>query len=169
MTPTGHSFVVDASVAVKLALPEALSDRAETLFGLLTTDPPVRLFVPDLFYIESANVFWKADSETRRDFSSHHVARQLHVAPPAAEIATGASLAAGRPKAHHKPAQADGLGMPANTHPTKPRRGATVPPTCAKAHGLTRKDRLDRSHSASCRRARTRRSKPLLPGVGCPA
>lgn len=53
------AFVVDASVGIKLVLPELLSDHAQSLFGLLGKRPAVRLFVPDLFYIECANVLWK--------------------------------------------------------------------------------------------------------------
>lgn len=51
--------VVDASVGVKLFIIDELSDRAHQLFGLLTTPSPGEIFVPDLFYIECANVLWK--------------------------------------------------------------------------------------------------------------
>jgi predicted nucleic acid-binding protein len=51
--------VVDASVGVKLFLVEPLSGRADALFGHLTTSPPARFYVPDLFFIECANVLWK--------------------------------------------------------------------------------------------------------------
>lgn len=53
------AFVVDASVGIKLLLPESLSDHAESLFALLGKRPAVRLFVPDLFYVECTNVLWK--------------------------------------------------------------------------------------------------------------
>ena len=53
------TFVIDASVGIKLLLPEPLSDRAESLFGLLGKRPAVRFFVPDMFYVECANVLWK--------------------------------------------------------------------------------------------------------------
>lgn len=53
------TFVIDASVGIKFVLPEPLSDRAESLFGLLGKRPAVRFFVPDLFYVECANVLWK--------------------------------------------------------------------------------------------------------------
>lgn len=53
------TFVIDASVGIKLVLPEPLSDRAESLFDLLGKRPAVRFFVPDLFYVECANVLWK--------------------------------------------------------------------------------------------------------------
>ena len=51
--------VVDASVGIKLFLQESLSDRADALFANLTEAPPARLYVPDLFYIECANILWK--------------------------------------------------------------------------------------------------------------
>jgi predicted nucleic acid-binding protein len=50
--------VVDASVAVKLCLAEALSADAHALFALLA-DPTTVFHVPDLFYIECANILWK--------------------------------------------------------------------------------------------------------------
>jgi predicted nucleic acid-binding protein len=56
---TPFEGVVDAGVAIKLFVAESLSDRAEKLFALLAADPPARLFVPDLFYIECANILWK--------------------------------------------------------------------------------------------------------------
>ena len=51
--------VVDASVGVKLFVAEPLSDRANALFDHLTADPPGRLYVPDLFFAECANILWK--------------------------------------------------------------------------------------------------------------
>ena len=51
--------VVDASVGIKLFLMEDLSDQADHLFSQLTRDPPARLYVPDLFYVECANILWK--------------------------------------------------------------------------------------------------------------
>jgi predicted nucleic acid-binding protein len=50
--------VVDASVAVKIYLAEPLAAEAVALFGLLT-DPANVFHVPDLFYAECANIFWK--------------------------------------------------------------------------------------------------------------
>lgn len=55
--------VIDASVGIKLFLVEALSERADALFLHLAADPPAQIFVPDLFYIECANILWK---HTRR-------------------------------------------------------------------------------------------------------
>ena len=51
--------VLDASVGIKLFVPEALSANAHVLLARLAADPPARLFVPDLFYLECANVLWK--------------------------------------------------------------------------------------------------------------
>jgi predicted nucleic acid-binding protein len=51
--------VVDASVGIKLFLDEPLSEEAHRLFAGLVADPPQRLYVPDLFYIECANILWK--------------------------------------------------------------------------------------------------------------
>ena len=52
-------FVVDASVGIKLFVDEPLSERAQALFNKLTEDPPAELYVPDLFYIECANILLK--------------------------------------------------------------------------------------------------------------
>ncbi len=57
--PIALVCVVDASVGVKLFLDEGLSDEAHGLFAHLADDPPARLHVPDLFYIECANILWK--------------------------------------------------------------------------------------------------------------
>lgn len=53
------AYVVDASVAVKLFLKEPLSAEARALFDLLTGDPAPIFHIPDLFYAECANIFWK--------------------------------------------------------------------------------------------------------------
>jgi predicted nucleic acid-binding protein len=52
-------LVVDASVGIKLFIDEPLSDAAYVLFEHLSQDPPAELFVPDLFYIECANILLK--------------------------------------------------------------------------------------------------------------
>jgi predicted nucleic acid-binding protein len=51
--------VIDANVAIKLFLEEELSDEAEAVFRQLEADDPPRFFVPDLFFIECANILWK--------------------------------------------------------------------------------------------------------------
>jgi predicted nucleic acid-binding protein len=52
----GFDCVVDASVGIKLFLKEPLSERADILFSRLVDDPPARFYVPDLFFVECANV-----------------------------------------------------------------------------------------------------------------
>ena len=51
--------VVDASVGIKLFVAEELSDHADRLFGRLAAPQPARFYVPDLFYVECANILWK--------------------------------------------------------------------------------------------------------------
>jgi predicted nucleic acid-binding protein len=51
--------IVDASVGVKLFLVEPLSEQADALFARLAEDPPAQLYVPDLFFVECANILWK--------------------------------------------------------------------------------------------------------------
>jgi predicted nucleic acid-binding protein len=87
--------VVDASVGIKLFLAEALSERADALFLHLAADPPAQIFVPDLFYIECANVLWK---HTRRSGFPVDKARKALAglgalalrSHPTAELMTGA-------------------------------------------------------------------------------
>jgi predicted nucleic acid-binding protein len=54
-----REWVVDASVGIKLVVPEDLSSKAELVFAQLEEDPPIHLYVPDLFYPECANILWK--------------------------------------------------------------------------------------------------------------
>ena len=51
--------VVDASVAVKIFVPEALSAEAQALFTRFGSEDGAELIAPDFFFIECANVFWK--------------------------------------------------------------------------------------------------------------
>ena len=51
--------VVDASVGIKLFLDEEGSDLALHLFRRLAANPPALFYVPDLFYVECANILWK--------------------------------------------------------------------------------------------------------------
>ncbi len=56
------SYVLDASVAVKWYLPsagESLVEESQNVLELFKT-ARIRLSVPDLFWPEVANVFWKA-------------------------------------------------------------------------------------------------------------
>ena len=59
MSSNPLQWVVDASVGIKLFVPERLSDRSEALFDLLGAERPAELYVPDLFYIECASILWK--------------------------------------------------------------------------------------------------------------
>ena len=52
-------LVVDASVGIKLFINETDSDKVQTLFSKLNDDPPAVFYVPDLFYIECANILVK--------------------------------------------------------------------------------------------------------------
>ncbi len=51
--------VVDASVGIKLLVKEDLSGVAESLFEAMAASPDTRQYVPDLFFVECANVLWK--------------------------------------------------------------------------------------------------------------
>ena len=51
-------WVVDASVGIKLFVPETHSEQDDALFNPLEGAPP-DLVVPDLFYAECANILWK--------------------------------------------------------------------------------------------------------------
>jgi predicted nucleic acid-binding protein len=50
--------VVDASVAAQVVSPEPLTAQATALFALLTGNR-ASFHIPELFYIECANIFWK--------------------------------------------------------------------------------------------------------------
>lgn len=53
------SAVIDASVGIKLFVEEEDSEAADRLFRQLTTTPAAQFYVPDLFFIECANILWK--------------------------------------------------------------------------------------------------------------
>lgn len=76
MSAPALDCVVDASVGAMLFLLEPLSPNAHKLFEGLAASPPRRLFVPDLFYVECANVLLKhvrrggySVREARRDLA----------------------------------------------------------------------------------------------------
>lgn len=48
-----------AGVAIKLFVEEEGSAQADRLFSQSSHTPPARFFVPDLFFIECANILWK--------------------------------------------------------------------------------------------------------------
>ncbi|MEH2364625.1 type II toxin-antitoxin system VapC family toxin [Nostoc sp.] len=50
--------VVDTSVCIKYFIADPLTVKVNQLFGHLA-NPQTEIFVPDLFYIECANTFWK--------------------------------------------------------------------------------------------------------------
>lgn len=50
--------VIDSNICIKLFIPDVLSAKADALF-LNLQNPETQFFVPDLFYIEFANVLWK--------------------------------------------------------------------------------------------------------------
>lgn len=51
--------VLDASVGIKLFVEEEFSDKVHSLFAKLADDPQAEIHVPDLFYIECANILLK--------------------------------------------------------------------------------------------------------------
>ncbi len=51
--------VVDATVGIKLFVQEEDSQIADRLFARLAETPLALFYVPDLFYIECANILWK--------------------------------------------------------------------------------------------------------------
>ncbi len=51
--------VVDASVGIKLFVEEDDSAQADRLFQQLEEQPDSRFYVPDLFFVECANILWK--------------------------------------------------------------------------------------------------------------
>jgi predicted nucleic acid-binding protein len=51
--------VVDASVGIKLIVAETDSSQAHQLFAHSALDPAASFHVPDLFFIECANILWK--------------------------------------------------------------------------------------------------------------
>jgi predicted nucleic acid-binding protein len=59
MTDVVLRCVLDASVGIKLFVEEEFSDKVERLFAKLAEDPRTEIHVPDLFYIECANILLK--------------------------------------------------------------------------------------------------------------
>lgn len=59
MTEVVLRCVLDASVGIKLFIEEEFSDKVQRLFAKLTEDPQAEIHVPDLFYIECANILLK--------------------------------------------------------------------------------------------------------------
>lgn len=59
MTEVVLRCVLDASVGIKLFVEEEFSDKVQRLFAKLAEDPQTEIHVPDLFYIECANILLK--------------------------------------------------------------------------------------------------------------
>lgn len=59
MSEDSVRWVVDASVGIKLFVEEEFSDQVYAFFAQLAEDPPAEFYVPDLFYIECANILLK--------------------------------------------------------------------------------------------------------------
>ena len=51
--------VLDASVGIKLFVEEEFSDKVQQPFAKLADDPQAEIHVPDLFYVECANILLK--------------------------------------------------------------------------------------------------------------
>ncbi|GAB4539473.1 MAG: hypothetical protein Fur002_04670 [Anaerolineales bacterium] len=51
--------VLDASVGIKLFIEEEFSDKVRNLFAKLAEDPQTEIHIPDLFYIDCANILLK--------------------------------------------------------------------------------------------------------------
>lgn len=58
--------VLDASVGIKLFVEEEFSDKVQRLFAKLAEDPQTEIHVPDLFYIECANILLKYTRRYKR-------------------------------------------------------------------------------------------------------
>lgn len=59
MTEVLLRCVLDASVGIKLFVEEEFSDKVQRLFAKLAEDSGTEFHVPDLFYIECANILIK--------------------------------------------------------------------------------------------------------------
>jgi predicted nucleic acid-binding protein len=90
-------IVVDASVAVKWFVPEALSDEAASLL-----DDPVELLAPDLLYSEAGNILWKKvargeiEERDARDILAALVRVPLSVVPSSALVEGALEIALAR-------------------------------------------------------------------------
>jgi len=58
--------VVDASVGIKLFVEEEFSEITQNLFAHLADESPAELYIPDLFYIECANILLKYTRRFKR-------------------------------------------------------------------------------------------------------
>jgi len=92
MTAARTRYVVDASVGIKLFVNEPYSDKAHELFSLAAGEPRTEFHVPELFYVESANILWKCVRRARITEASalESVARLQGL--PLSRVATDAIL-----------------------------------------------------------------------------
>lgn len=58
--------VLDASVGIKLFVEEEFSEKVQRLFARLADDPQTEIHIPDLFYIECANILLKYTRRYKR-------------------------------------------------------------------------------------------------------
>src|SRR5688572_4958147 len=99
---TAYRYVVDASVGIKLFVEEQDSERVSALFSQLAADPPAQLYVPELFYIECANILLKYVRRFGRSFKDSHADLEdlsrlsLKVTPTSALMSDALLLAAER-------------------------------------------------------------------------
>ena len=61
-----YHCVVDASVGIKLFIEEEFSDIAQGLFSKLADESATELYIPDLFFIECANILLKYTRRFKR-------------------------------------------------------------------------------------------------------
>src|SRR5687768_13647261 len=66
MSETPIRCIVDASVGIKLFVEEEFSNKVQNLFAHLADETPAELHVPDLFYIECANILLKYTRRYKR-------------------------------------------------------------------------------------------------------
>ena len=59
MSEENLRWVIDASVGIKLFVEEEFSDDVHAFFAQLVEKSSVKFYVPDLFYIECANILLK--------------------------------------------------------------------------------------------------------------
>lgn len=75
MTELPKTCVLDASVGIKLFVPEKYSEDVQRLMEESLLDSANSLFVPDLFFIECANILWK--KVQRGEYAADVAADQL--------------------------------------------------------------------------------------------
>ena len=97
-----YRFVIDASVGIKLFVQEQGSEQVANLFSHLAADTPAQLYVPDLFYIECANILLKYARRFGRSLEDSHSDLEdlsqlsLRVTPTSVLMADALLLAAER-------------------------------------------------------------------------